>query len=70
MLGTGISSADENVPFEFGFPFLPSHAISLDVPHTLAQSLLDTMQKADVQTIAFPLAVCREWIVCVFVVLV
>lgn len=69
--GAGISARDRMYLFNSVLHFYPpAHGISLDVPRTLAQSLLATMQKADVQTIAFPLAVCRAWIAHVFVVLV
>lgn len=71
VLGAGISARDRMYLFNSILRFYPyAHGISLDVPRTLAQSLLDTMQKADVQTIAVPLAVCRAWIARVFVVLV
>lgn len=71
VLGAGISARDRMYLFNSVLHFYPpAHGISLDVPRTLAQSLLATMQKADVQTIAFPLAVCRAWIAHVFVVLV
>lgn len=70
-LGAGIRARDRMYLFNSVLHFYPrAHGISLDVPRSLAQSLLDTMQKADVQTMAFPLAACREWIVRVFVVLV
>lgn len=72
MLAAGISARDKTHLLNSVLHFSPrAHGISLDAPRALAQSLLDTMQKADVQTIALPpLAVCREWIACVFVVLV
>lgn len=71
VLGAGISAGDRMYLFNSVLHFYPhAHGTSLDVPRTLAQSLLGTMQKADLQTIAFPLAVRREWIARVFVVLV
>lgn len=55
MLGAGISTRDKMHLLKSVLHFSPrAHGISLDVPRTLAQSLLDTMQKADLQTIAFP----------------